>query len=217
MCGYVKLTPYRPVILWFLTSTSCNPKSRKSDCIVLYHSLLTLPQICDSLMFEPTAAPSPLHPPTQTHEWFCDTPLPLLWFCEVKVLQLPYTPPPPLPPPPPPPPCEFVWLCDCLSRVLSFPWTVPFSWARCSLPALTWPRSDRLFQAPAAAGLLSRPSLFLLEPGRRYGFFPRFPCFTKALWTILEYFEIWLYLVKLSIFKFILIFFRGPGSTAALR
>ena len=87
--------------------------------------------------------------------------------------------------------------------VLSFPWAVAFSWARYSPPALKWPRSDRLFQAPAAAGLLSRPSLFLLEPGRRYGFFPSFPCFTKALWTILEYFEIWLYLVQLSIFKFI--------------
>ena len=89
------------------------------------------------------------------------------------------------------------------ARVLSFPWAVPFSWARYSPPALTWPRSDRLFQAPAAAGLLSRPSLFLLEPGRRCAFFPRFLFFTKAMWTILEYFEIWPYLVQLSIFKFI--------------
>ena len=95
-------------------------------------------------------------------------------------------------------------LCDSdSSRVLSFPWAVPFSWARYSPPALTWPRSDPLFQASAAAGLLSRPSLFLLEPGRRWAFFPRFLFFTKALWTILEYFEIWPYLVQLSIFKFI--------------
>ena len=46
------------------------------------------------------------------------------------------------------------------ARVLSFPWAVPFSWARYSPPALTWPRSDRIF--PGASRCRSAIAAFIV-------------------------------------------------------